>query len=142
MVDSDILFEKAGQIQNCLKRIHETTKGRQESLDDMNTQDIFVLNLQRAIQSAIDLAAHVIADEGLGLPNDLKDNFVILKKAKLISADLARQLQKMVGFRNIAVHDYTSIDVDVLKSVLLKDLRDLEEFSTTILKRFASKRKG
>lgn len=137
MVDKDVVYEKVKQIQNCLRRINERTHGDPETLRDIDTQDIFVLNLQRAVQSCIDLAAHVIADEGLGLPSELKENFVLLERAQVIDQPLSERLQKMVGFRNIAVHDYAAINVEVLKAVLVnKHLKDLEDFYTTILQKF------
>lgn len=136
MVENDIVFEKIGNIQNCLKRILEKTGGKAESLKDMDVQDIFVLNLQRAVQSTLDLAAHVISDEGLGLPSELKENFSILEKNGVITPDLSDRMQKMVGFRNIAVHDYTEISVEVLKSVLTDNLKDIEEFYSAVLKYF------
>lgn len=136
MVDQDVVLEKTKQIQNCLRRIQEVTHGDPVLLNDIDNQDIFVLNLQRAVQASIDLAAHVIADEGLGLPSELKENFLILEKSGIISSELSANLQRMVGFRNIAVHDYKSIDVDVLKQVLVNHLGDLEMFYSAILKRF------
>lgn len=136
MIDSDVVFEKIKQIQNCLRRIQEVTHGKVDALNNIDAQDIFVLNLQRSVQVAIDLAAHIIADEGLGLPSELKENFLILEKAGIIKPDLSRKLQKMVGFRNIAVHDYKSIDVDVLKVVLTDRLIDLEDFYSAVLKHF------
>lgn len=135
MVDRDVVLEKTKQIQNCLRRIQEVTNGDPVSLNDIDNQDIFVLNLQRAVQASIDLAAHVIADEGLGLPSELKENFLIMEKNGIITRELSDNLQRMVGFRNIAVHDYKSIDVDVLKRVLVSHLGDLEMFYSAILKR-------
>lgn len=136
MVNRDVIFEKIKQIQNCLRRIHHKTKDNLDALDDFDVQDIFVLNLQRAIQTTLDLAAHVIADEGLGLPSELKENFIILEKAKIIDPILSDRLQKMVGFRNIAVHEYSSINVEILKSILRSSLQDIELFYTTLLKYF------
>lgn len=137
MVDKDVVLEKVKNIQNCLKRIQKKTKGNPASLLDMDVQDIFVLNLQRAVQSAIDLAAHVVSDEGLGLPSELKENFSLMEKAGIITQTLSEKLQKMVGFRNIAVHDYTEIDVDVLRAILEKgELKDLEDFYSLALKHF------
>ncbi len=141
MVDKDIIFEKVSQIQNCLNRIHEKTGNRPDTLDDFDVQDIFVLNLQRAVQSCIDLASHVVSDEGLGLPDDLKSNFIILERAKIIGKDISLKLQKMVGFRNIAVHDYSHINVEILKSILTENnLADLEEFYSLILKKFGNQK--
>lgn len=136
MVDRDVVFEKVGQIQKCLKRIVEKTQGNEKLLEDIDIQDIFVLNLQRAIQTCIDLAAHVISDEGLGLPDDLRSNFILLEKAGIIDTTLSQALQKMVGFRNIAVHEYSLIDVAILKSILLSHLKELEFFYVAILKHF------
>lgn len=133
MVDKDVVYAKVNQIQNCLQRIQEKTGDNPDSLDDIDIQDIFVLNLQRAIQSCLDLAAHIIADKGLGLPTELRDYFVLLEKNKLIDKDLSVRLQKMVGFRNIAVHEYSMIDPDILRAILKDHLKDLEVFYQKIL---------
>lgn len=137
MVDKDIVFEKVKNIQDCLKRIQDKTRGGAASLKDIDVQDIFVLNLQRAVQATIDLAAHVVSDEGLGLPNELRENFILLEKACILSPELSVKLQRMVGFRNIAVHDYAEIDIHVLQAILEKgELKDLEDFYSAILKHF------
>jgi len=136
MVDRDIVLEKINQIQNCLKRIQDKTRGNPDSLENIDIQDIFVLNLQRAIQSCLDLAAHIVSDEGLGLPGDLRENFILLEKAGMITKDLSGRLQKMVGFRNIAVHEYAAIHPEALRAILTQRLPDLEEFYGAILQRF------
>lgn len=133
MVDRDIVFEKVKNIQNCLARIRNVTKLDPSSLDNLDVQDIFAINLQRAIQSTIDLAAHVVASEGLGLPSNLKENFLFLEKAKIITAEESKRMIQMVGFRNIAVHEYQEIDVDMLKSILVHNLKDIEDFYTVLL---------
>lgn len=136
MVDRDILLEKTAIIQRCLKRIQDVTDLSVESLDHVDVQDIFVLNLQRAIQASVDIAAHIIAYEGLGLPDTLKDHFQLLAQNKIISIDLEQKLYAMVGFRNIAVHEYQNIDKEILKSILQNNLRDIEEFYQEILSKF------
>ena len=59
MVDKDILLEKVAIIQRCLKRILDVTGLSVKTLDQIDVQDIFVLNLQRAIQASVDIAAHI-----------------------------------------------------------------------------------
>ncbi len=78
MPDKDIVLAKVATIQRCLDRIRDVTGLDPESLEDIDKQDIFVLNLQRAIQACIDLAAHAVASEHLGLPESIRDNFVYL----------------------------------------------------------------
>lgn len=78
MPDKDIFLAKTASIQRSLKRIQDVTRLNPDALHDLNIQDIFVLNLQRAVQSAIDLGTNVIAAEGLGISDSIKGNFVIL----------------------------------------------------------------
>jgi len=136
MPEHDVILAKVGNIQRCLRRIRDVTGNNPESLDDIDKQDIFVLNLQRAIEATIDIASHIIASEGLGLATTVKENFTILRDAGIIDDSLLRRMHSMVGFRNIAIHDYASIDVEILKSILRAHLKDLEDFYTIILRRF------
>jgi len=141
MPDRDVVLSKVAAIQRCLRRIKDVTGLDSARLGDLDVQDIFVLNLQRAIQSSVDLATHVIASEGLGISDTVRGNFVLLENAKIISKVLSKKMQSMVGFRNIAIHDYQPLDVDILKAILTKHLKDLEQFYTTILKRFGFSKK-
>ncbi len=101
-------------------------------LDDLDVQEIVVLNVERAAQAAIDLASHVLAANGWGLPDSLADNFTIIEKRGVIGSELARRMRAMVGFRNIAVHDYQSLDPAILKAILSKHLTDFEDFAAAV----------
>ncbi|MCK9231039.1 MAG: DUF86 domain-containing protein [Syntrophales bacterium] len=136
MPESDIVLAKVAIIQRCLKRIQDTTKGDPDSLEDIDREDIFVLNLQRAVQAAIDLASHVVASEGLGLPATIREHFDLLHQSNVISASMAGKMKAMTGFRNIAIHDYRKIDKDILKSILTHNLPDLEQFYMDVIERF------
>lgn len=135
MVDQDILLAKIVSIRKSLDRIQQTTGCKPESLENQDVQDIFVLNLQRAVQAAIDLAAHLIADEKLGLPANLKESFAFLETAQIIDSSLCQRLQAMVGFRNIAVHDYQQLDLNILQAILKHHLGGLEAFTHRIVQR-------
>jgi len=141
MPDRDVVLAKVAAVQRCLRRIKDVTGLDAARLGDLDVQDIFVLNLQRAIQSSVDLATHVIASEGLGISDTVRGNFVLLENAKIISKVLSRKMRSMVGFRNIAIHDYQALDLDILKAILTKHLKDLEQFYTAILKRFGFSKK-
>jgi len=75
MPDRDVVLAKVATIQRYLARIRDTTSLDPARLDDIDAQDIFILNLQRAIQASLDLAAHVVASEGLGLPERARESF-------------------------------------------------------------------
>ncbi len=134
MIDPDILLAKVATIQRCLQRIHDVTALKPASLDDIDKEDIFVLNLQRAIQATIDIANHVIACEGFKLPASCRESFDLLQRHAFLTPDMAEKMRKMCGFRNIAVHDYQNLSKDILKAILTKHLRDLEDFYADILK--------
>ena len=136
MPDRDVVLAKAAAIKKCLRRIKDVTGLDPDRLVDLDAQDIFVLNLQRAIQSSIDLATHVVASEGLGLSDTVRGHFVMLEDAKIISHALSQRMQSMVGFRNIAIHDYQALNIEILKAILTKNLKDLEQFYATILSHF------
>ncbi len=136
MPDRDIVLAKVASIQKCLERIVAVTSLDPASLDDIDRQDIFVLNLQRAIQACLDLASHVVASESLGLPETMRDNFTLLNSGGVIDSEIASNMEKMTGFRNIAIHDYRAIDLNILKSILSKDLKDLEIFYSAVLRHF------
>lgn len=127
---------KVATIDRCLHRIAETRGGRQPALLPVEVEDIVVLNLQRAVQAAIDLAAHVVATEGYGLPDSVAASFTLLEGQGVLDPALAERLRKMVGFRNIAVHDYQALDAAILEAIVTGQLEDLQAFAAHIARRF------
>lgn len=81
----DVALGKLATIERCLERIRSVTGGDPGRVDNLDVEEIVVLNLQRAIQAAIDLAAHLIAGRGWGLPDSLKAHFQILADQNVIS---------------------------------------------------------
>ena len=63
------------------------------------------------------------------LPGDCRIN-----RAKIISAGLSENLQKMARFRNLLVHMYWRIDYEHVFAILQKDLEDLSRFTKIIAK--------
>lgn len=74
--------------------------------DDLTRQDSIVLNIQRAWDAAVDLAMHLVRVQRLGIPQESRDAFELLVGAGTLDRQLADGLQRMVGFHNVAVHDY------------------------------------
>ena len=132
MLEHDVILSKISIIKNCLNAIKKATQLNSDKLDDVMVQDVFVLNLQRAIQAAIDMANVVISQRGLKLPASYRQCFMILRDDQVIDADLCEKMVKMTGFRNIAVHDYQQISVVILKEILKQHLVDLEKYYTRL----------
>lgn len=134
MIERSVILAKFQNLDKCLSRIRQKVKADASNLSELDIQDIFVLNLQRAVQLAIDVAAHIIKEKGFALPNTLKEYFSILAAEGILSTDLASRLERMVGFRNIAVHDYEVLDPEILKNIFKKHLSDIEDFQRAILR--------
>jgi len=133
-MDSDVIVNKAGVIERCLKRIEEEYQGSPANLRDLTKQDSIILNLQRACEAVISLAMHVVAERGLGVPQFSREAFDLLEKNRIIEESLAKKLKAMVGFRNIAIHDYQKIDLNILQGIIETNLDDLRDFSRVMLR--------
>lgn len=99
---------------------------------DFTRQDAAVLNILRACEAAIDAANILIRERSLGIPQSSRDSFKLLADAQLIPASLSARLQRMIGFRNIAVHQYRVLELAIIEAVLQRDLDDLLTFAQTI----------
>jgi uncharacterized protein YutE (UPF0331/DUF86 family) len=131
---NDVVTNKIEIIERCIKRINEEYRGDPANLANMTKQDSIVLNLQRACEAAIALAMHIVADKALGVPQTSRDAFTLLEENQLIDKKLGQCLKAMVGFRNIAVHDYQDINQAILQSIIEKEINDLQCFARVILK--------
>ena len=131
----DVLLNKCEIVERCLKRIQEDYEGHESELsDDFMRQDAILLNIQRMCQASIDLAMHVVRVRALGLPRESRGSFELLKSAQVMDAELADKMMKMVGFRNLAVHNYQSIDLEIVHAIInqhLNDFRALTRWAIT-----------
>ena len=124
---SDVILNKIDTIERCINRIREVYDNDPENLNDYTKQDSIVLNIQRACEASIDLAMHVISEKKLGVPQSSRDGFDVLNKNNLIDDKLNKNLKAMVGFRNIAVHDYKKIEIKIVQMIIERHLEDFKE---------------
>ncbi len=126
----DVAVNKAAVIERCVARVREEYAGDDANLfKDQTRQDAIILNLQRACEASIDLAMHQVKEHRLGVPQESRDAFQFLSKAGLLDSTLAEHMAKMVGFRNIAVHDYQTISLDIVKAIITCHLDDFLSFA-------------
>lgn len=133
-MDKLVIYSKIESLNRCLKRIRQKTPPTKTVLaDDPDIQDIIVLNLERAIQVCVDLAAHIIADLDTEAPQTMSDSFQKLYQVGVITPHTAERMRRAVSFRNIAVHEYQMIDWDIVYSVITKHTDDFKTFAGEIL---------
>ena len=122
-------------INDKLKRLEENLrvlndfKGKY-SLEDLlaNKVDEWALRygLLECIQIIIDVSCSFIAEKNLGIPKNYSECILIIVSNKYLDKDLGERIIKMVGLRNLFVHEYGIIDLNKLYEYLnhLDDIRD------------------
>jgi len=125
---NDILINKITTIQRCLKRITEVYGNGNLFKQDFTQQDSVVLNLQRSCEACIDIANHINRQHQYGVPQSGRDSFTLLAQNNVLPNALAENLKKMVGLRNIAVHDYQELNLDIVIHVIKHNLTDFNDF--------------
>lgn len=131
---NDVILNKIASIERCVKRINEVYDSNPLNLNDYTKQDSIILNIQRACECSIDLAMHIVSEKKLGIPQNSRDAFEVLEANNIIDKSLSNKLKPMVGFRNIAVHDYQDVNMKVVQTIIEKHLMDFEEYTSAIKK--------
>lgn len=138
MVDKAVFVAKVAQIEKCLNRVKSTRPSTLEQFKtDVDSQDVVLFNLMQAIQGCVDLAAHVVSDEGYGMAGSMQEFFYLLQARQVISPELAERLSKAVGFRNLVAHEYARLDLKQVYAIATDGLQDIEAFLGAMVGRFA-----
>lgn len=131
--DRDIVLAKASTVRKCLATIRRLKAADAPRLEAWIVQDVVVLNLQRAAQASLDLANHLITANSWELPRSARHSVEILRDASVIPREQSQVMVGVMGFRNIAVHDYAALDPAIVDAIVAKHLGDLERFVDAIL---------
>jgi uncharacterized protein YutE (UPF0331/DUF86 family) len=129
-----VIVAKAAIIERCIGRARQELAASVDFANDHTRQDAAILNIERACDAAIDISDRVVRLRGLGAPASARDSLAKLVAARLIAQGLADRLMRMVGFRNLAVHQYQKLDLAIVRAVIEKNLDDLLEFSALALR--------
>ena len=134
MVDEILIQRKLVLLEQKKKELQGY---RIASLDDFRSkgymQKAVEKMLQEMIEICIDVAKHIIADEGFRMPNDARDSFMVLQENGALVPATAQTMMLMVGFRNLLIHLYEQIDVEIVYGHYKKRLGDFDGFSREIL---------
>ena len=133
---NDVILNKKESIERCIKQIRHYYQlpGELTFIEDHLKQDAIAINMQRACEQAIDLANHLVKTRKWGLPKDSRESFQLLADHKVIPADLSDKMIKMIGFRNVLVHEYQQLDLNLMVDVIENHLDDLLLFTGHVLK--------
>ena len=136
MVNTDLMVSKVAAVNKHLKRIKIKADVDSETfLSDMDIQESVLFNLQMAIQNCIDIAAHIISDENLGVAGSNNEMFYILEENGYIPPHLTEKMVKAVGLRNLIVHEYAKLELRQVLQIAKIDIADLSNYLKTIIKK-------
>ena len=132
-MDQVILAQKLESLRRCIQRVEEKTPSNVDQLiQDPDVQDILVLNLTRAVQLCVDIGSHVISESDELAPTTMGDVFSTLQTLGAITPATCISMQKAVGFRNVAVHNYDVINWEIVFAICQKFLVDFRRFAKEI----------
>ncbi len=132
-MDKQLITEKLDALQRCVKRLEDKCPDSLETLlADLDRQDIITLNLARAVQICVDIAAHILSEKSSVPPASMGQSFEALQEVGIIDETLARQMKAAVGFRNIAIHEYEEINWEIVLKICEKHLADFKRFARAI----------
>lgn len=136
MTDPDLIKKKLAQIETYLREL--TTLASIDALgSDLREERFIEHTLQLAIQAALDVASHIVSDERLGEPRTNRELFDLLARAGWLDGELAETLRRMVGFRNVLVHGYDVVNLEIVRDIVEHRLVDLEGFVAAIRARLS-----
>jgi uncharacterized protein YutE (UPF0331/DUF86 family) len=135
MID-DVILNKVESIERCIRqiRLYEKIPSEVAFQEDYYKQDAILLNLQRAIELCIDVANHIVRMKKIGIPKESRDAIQLLIERHIISESTGIGMKGMIGFRNIAIHEYQKVDTKIFRSIIDNRLDDFTRFTSEIIR--------
>ena len=132
-MDRDVVGAKLESLRRCVERVRAKTPESVEALaGDQDAQDIICLNLERAVQVCVDIAAHLLSDGDAPIPDTMGGTFEAMRDQGFISAELGERMRRAVGFRNISVHAYETLDWAIVHAIATERLEDFVDFARAV----------
>ena len=119
----EVTLNKATVIERCIARIKQEYSLCPE-LNNFTHIDAMTLNIEKACQAAVDIATHLTAIKHLGIPQSSANAFELLYHASIIDEKLMKSMKAVAGFRNVAVHEYQELNIDILKFIAEQGFKD------------------
>ena len=126
----DIIIRKIKELENNLIFLKQASFDINK--DNLKKDMIRYWGIERGIQicieCVIDIGNIIISVSDNGKPSTYKETMIALTQIDVIPEKFSKKLSKMVGFRNILVHDYTKIDEDIIIHILKNELDDFIKY--------------
>ena len=133
MVDANVYSEKLKHLALRIEKVRSHCPATADELAaDSDALDLVSFNLLLAVQTSLDLATRLIADEDWAPAATAREAFERLQEHEVISQQTVRSLRQAVGLRNIVAHGYSGVDPAQIHAAAHTGLADLERFGAEL----------
>jgi uncharacterized protein YutE (UPF0331/DUF86 family) len=134
MVDQETLASILNRLKGYLSKLEILSAlPKEDFLNDFTNTESAKHLLQVSIECSLDIAHHIVADEGYRTPSDYYDTFTVLHENGILPASFMPTLRQMVSFRNRVVHLYWDVDDATVYRILQDNLGDFDAYIKYIL---------
>ncbi len=123
-----MILQKLKRLEDNIKILYEIKEDIKNSDFDKKKEWEIRYGFFESIQIVIDISCKIVSKYNLLKPKSYKECIEGLIKADILKKDIGKSLIKMVGFRNILIHDYEEIK----KEALIEYLNRLDDFKIFI----------
>ena len=130
MTDKKLVMKKLSELEECVGALERMRKYDSAAIKSDKEKEWAVEHgLQVSIQIVVDIGAHILASSGEGDVEDYAEIIERLGKKGVLPKDFATRIKGMAGFRNILVHEYAKLDMDLVCDMLKNRLDDFRKFA-------------
>jgi uncharacterized protein YutE (UPF0331/DUF86 family) len=133
LTDRLVVLKKLAMLREHAARVRRRRPASCEAFEsNVDVQDAIALSFLVAVQEANDIALHLAADEGWGLPSSYAEAFDLLARNHVLTPEHARELAAVASVRNRIAHGYASVDPGRLWAELPAGLDALDKYVEAI----------
>jgi uncharacterized protein YutE (UPF0331/DUF86 family) len=133
MTDPTIVLRKLSALREHVVRLRRRRPATADPMrDDIDLQDAIAMSLVVAVQSALDVAMHLLSDVGAGVPATYADSFRMLTQHGFLDAETSTRLAAMAALCNRIAHGYASVDFERIWRELPDGLTALDRFAQCV----------
>ncbi len=133
VADVEIVRDREARIRAYASDLRDLAAISESAFLENRERQYAVLHaLQLAIEASIDIATHICAADGLGIPTSHAEAFDLLQRAGLVDASLVEDLRAMARLRNRIVHLYGDVDLRLIYRLLQERLGDFDRYLAAV----------